>query len=66
METIDDGLTINSNMVTDGFEMVFHWGYSYSNCLVEAPQQLTTFSLAVSTFIRWCGATEAESFSLWT
>ena len=29
METTDEGLTINSNMVTDGFEMVFHWGYSW-------------------------------------
>ena len=27
METIDEGLTINSNMVTDGFEMIFRWGY---------------------------------------
>ena len=27
METADEGLPINSNMVTDGFEMVFRWGY---------------------------------------
>ena len=37
METADEGLTINSNTVTDGFEMVFGWGYSLSNRLVEAP-----------------------------
>ena len=37
METIDDGLTINSNTATDGFEMIFDWGYSLSNRLVEAP-----------------------------
>ena len=42
-------MTINSNMVTDGFEMVFGWGYSYSSNLVEAPQQFNTFSLAIST-----------------
>ena len=27
METIDEGLTINSNTTTDGFEMVFRWSY---------------------------------------
>lgn len=37
METTDDGLRINSNMVTDGFEMVFDWKYSLSNRLDEAP-----------------------------
>ena len=26
METTDEGLTINSNMVTDGFEILFRWG----------------------------------------
>ena len=31
METVDDGLPINSNMVTDGFEMVFHWSYGLSS-----------------------------------
>ena len=49
METADEGLAINSNTSRDGFEMVFGWRYSLSDCLDEAPQQLTTFSLAIST-----------------
>ena len=49
METIDEGLTINSNTAMNGVEMVFGWGYSYSSSLVEAPQQFNTFSLAIST-----------------
>ena len=28
METADEGLVINSNTASDGFEMVFGWGYS--------------------------------------
>ena len=37
METVDEGLMINSNTAMNGVEMVFGWGYSYSNCLDEAP-----------------------------
>ena len=41
METTDEGLTINSNMVTDGFEMVFRWGYY---CRLGDPSALKGFS----------------------
>ena len=37
METADEGLAINSNTSRDGFEMVFGWRYSLSDCLDEAP-----------------------------
>lgn len=45
METTDEGLRINSNMVTDGFEMVFWLEIFLTNSLDEAPQQFTIFSL---------------------
>lgn len=31
METIDEELTINYNMSTHGFEMVFGWGYGLTS-----------------------------------
>ena len=41
METADEGLAINSNMVTDGVEMVFRWGYY---CRLGDPSALKGFS----------------------